>query len=214
MKQYQLYRCLECGNEVEVQVVGGGTLVCCGKEMEVVNENVTPVNLLKAFAGESQARNKYNFFADIARREGYNQIAEFFNEFAMNEHSHARMEFAAYNKIASGNEWENTAANLFKAASGERYEHATMYPEFAQIARDEGYGEISRLFSAIGKVEAEHERKYLELEQKLREQGFFASDKEEVWVCDVCGHVHRGSRAPGACPVCKAPQAHFKQIGL
>ncbi|MDR2033351.1 MAG: desulfoferrodoxin FeS4 iron-binding domain-containing protein [Helicobacteraceae bacterium] len=214
MKQYQIYRCSRCGNEVEIQKVGGGELICCGVEMEAVNQNVTPINLLKAFAGESQARNKYNFFAEIARKEGFNQIADFFNEFAFNEHNHAKMEFAAYNKLTWGDDWQKTAENLLYAAAGEKYEHTTMYPDFAKIAKEEGFDEIARLFTAIGKVEVEHEKKYLELEKKLREQGFFASEEEEIWVCDICGHVHRGKKAPGACAVCKAPQAHFKQIGL
>ncbi|MDR2639319.1 MAG: desulfoferrodoxin FeS4 iron-binding domain-containing protein [Helicobacteraceae bacterium] len=214
MKQYQTFRCDKCGNEVEVQKIGGGTLTCCGEPMRAVNELVTATNLLKAFAGESQARNKYNFFAEIARNEGFNQIADFFDEFAFNEHSHAKMEFALYNKIARGNDWEKTAANLLYAAAGERYEHTTMYPDFAKVAKEEGFDEAARLFNAIGKVEVEHEQKYLELEKLLREQGFFAGEDEEVWVCDICGHTHRGKKAPGACPVCKAPQGHFKRIGL
>ncbi|GHS90041.1 rubrerythrin [Campylobacterota bacterium] len=214
MKQYQVYKCAHCGIEVEVQKVGGGTLTCCGEAMQLVSEKVTPTNLLKAFAGESQARNKYNYFAKIAKAEGYHQIADFFNEFAMNEHYHAKLEFAAYNKLVRENDWEKTAANLLYAAAGEKYEHTTMYPDFAAIAKEEGYDEIARLFTAIGKVEVEHEKKYLLLEKKLREQGFFASEDEEVWVCGDCGHVHRGKKAPGACPVCKASQAHFKQIGL
>ena len=214
MKQYQTYRCPHCGIEVEVQKVGGGTLTCCGEAMELVNENVTPTNLLKAFAGESQARNKYNYFAEVARREGFNQIAAFFDEFAFNEHNHAKLEYALYHKLTHGNEWDNTAANLVAAAGGEKYEHTTMYPDFAKLAKDEGFDEAARLFNAIAKVEIEHEKKYVELEKKLKEQGFFGSDDEETWVCDICGHIHRGKKAPGACPVCKAPQAHYKQIGL
>ncbi|MDR1452220.1 MAG: desulfoferrodoxin FeS4 iron-binding domain-containing protein [Helicobacteraceae bacterium] len=214
MKQYQIYHCAKCGNEVEVQKAGGGTLACCGEAMQVVNENVTPTNLLKAFAGESQARNKYNFFAEVARGEGFNQIADFFDEFALNEYSHAKMEFALYNKIARGNDWDKTAANLLCAADGEKYEHTTMYPNFAAIAKEEGFDEAARLFGAIGKVEIEHEQKYLALEKKLTELGFFSGERDEIWICDVCGHTHRGKKAPGACLVCKASQAHFRQAGL
>ncbi|MDR0665404.1 MAG: rubrerythrin family protein [Helicobacteraceae bacterium] len=214
MKQYQTFRCAKCGNEAEIQKVGGGVLTCCGEPMQVVNENVTAVNLLKAFAGESQARNKYNFFAEIARKEGFNQIAAFFDEFAFNEHNHAKMEFAAYNRLTRGDDWEKTSANLLYAAAGERYEHTTMYPDFAKIAKEEGFDDIARLFNSIGKVEVEHEAKYLALENELRERGFFASESEEIWICDICGHVHRGKNAPKACLVCKAPQGHFKRIGL
>lgn len=214
MKKYQLYKCNKCGNEVEVQKVGGGTLVCCGEHMSVVNENVTATNLMKAFAGESMARNKYQFFAEIARNEGFRQIADFFEEFAHNEQSHAKMEFAAYNKLTRGDDWQNTAANLLYAAAGERYEHTTMYPEFAELAKEEGFDDIARLFRNIGKVEIDHEKKYLELEKKLREMGFFASEEDETWICEVCGHVHHGKKAPGACPVCKAPQGYYKQVGL
>lgn len=214
MKKYQLYACAKCGNEVEVQKVGSGKLSCCGEEMKAVNENVTATNLMKAFAGESMARNKYQFFAQIARDEGLRQIADFFEEFAHNEQSHARMEFALYNKMARGSDWEKTAANLLYAAAGERYEHTTMYPEFAALAKEEGFNDAARLFKAIGEVEVDHEKKYLELEKKLREQGFFASEDEEIWICEVCGHVHHGKKAPSACPVCKAPQGYYKQQGL
>ncbi len=214
MKKYQLYACEKCGNEVEVQKVGGGKLVCCNEAMKAVNENVTATNLMKAFAGESMARNKYQFFAQIARDEGFRQIADFFEEFAHNEQSHARMEFALYNKMTRGDDWESTAKNLLYAAEGERYEHTTMYPEFAALAKEEGFNEAARLFKAIGEVEVDHEKKYLELEAKLREQGFFASEEEETWICEVCGHVHKGKKAPKACPVCKAPQGYYKQKGL
>jgi rubrerythrin len=182
--------------------------------MKAVNEKVTPTNLMKAFAGESQARNKYNFFAGIARDEGLRQIADFFDEFAYNEHNHAKLEFAAHAKLTKGAEWGKTAENLLAAAAGENYEHTSMYPEFAQIAKEEGYDDIARLFTAIGKVEVEHEKRYKALEAKLREQGFFASEDEEAWVCDICGHIHYGKKAPGACTVCKATQGHFYQQGL
>ncbi len=214
MRQYETYRCGKCGNEVEVQKVGGGTLVCCGEEMECITENLTAVNLMKAFAGESMARNKYEFFADMAREEGWHRIAEHFNEAAMNEKYHAMAEFKTYNKLMYGIELHETLKNLDIAMAGENYEHTEMYPNFAKIAEEEGYKDIARLLKAISKVEVEHEREYNELKKCLEEEGFFESDEDEFWVCEVCGHVHRGKKAPKACPLCKAPQEYFKREHL
>ncbi len=211
MRQYETYRCNKCGNEVEVQSVGGGKLVCCGEEMECITENLTAVNLMKAFAGESQARNKYEFFADVAEEEGLHRIARFFREAAENEKYHARAEFKAYNKLVHGVELDNTKANLQYAADGERYEHETMYPNFAAIAKEENLKDIARLLSAIGKVEVEHEAEYLALKQALIDEGFFDSDQDEFYVCEVCGYVHKGKKPPKACPLCKAPQEYFKK---
>ncbi len=214
MRQYETYRCNKCGNEVEVQVVGGGTLVCCGEEMECITENLTAVNLMKAFAGESMARNKYEFFAEMALEEGWHRIAEHFKEAAMNEKYHAMAEFKTYNKLMYGIELHETLKNLDIAMAGENYEHTQMYPNFAKIAEEEGYKDIARLLKAIAKVEVEHEREYNELKKCLEEEGFFNSEEEEFWVCEVCGHVHRGKKAPKACPLCKAPQEYFKREHL
>jgi desulfoferrodoxin-like iron-binding protein len=214
MRQYETYKCKKCGNEVEVQNVGGGKLSCCGQEMECVTENLTAVNLMKAFAGESQARNKYQLFAEIAREEGWHAIAEHFMEAAENERYHAIAEFKAYHKMMDGSETEITLKNLDAAMAGENYEHTTMYPAFAKIAEEEGHADIARLFNAIAKVEVEHEREYKELQDVLKEEGFFDSEEEEVWVCEVCGHVHRGKKPPKACPLCKAAQEDFKREHL
>lgn len=211
MKQYQTYRCNKCGNEVEVQRVGGGTLVCCGEEMEMITENLTAVNLMKAFAGESQARNKYEFFAEVAYAEGLHRIARHFQEAADNEKYHAMAEFKAYNRLVHDIELDTTQKNLIYAADGERYEHEEMYPDFAAIAKEEGLDEIARLFRAIGKVEVEHEREYLELKAALEAEGFFNSEENELYICEVCGHVHRGKKAPKSCPLCKAGQEYFKK---
>ena len=211
MRQYETYRCNICKNEVEVQKVGGGTLVCCGEEMECITENLTAVNLMKAFAGESQARNKYEFFAEIAQKEGYHKIARFFQEAADNEKYHAMAEYKAYNRLINDMDLDTTAKNLKYAADGERYEHEEMYPNFAQIAKEEGFKEIARLFGAIGKVEIEHEKEYLELITALENEGFFNSDEEEEWVCEICGHIHRGKKAPNKCPLCKAGKEYFKK---
>lgn len=211
MKQYQSYKCEICGNEVEVQNVGGGTLTCCNQAMNLIEENVTATNLMKAFAGESMARNKYEFFSEVAKEEGLHKVADFFAEAARNEKYHAFAEFKAYNKLISDVELNTTIKNLIYAATGENYEHTVMYPNFANIAKDEGYDEISRLFKAIAKVEIEHEKEYLELKRVLEDDGFFESDTDEEWICEVCGHIHRGKKAPNACPLCKVPKEYFKK---
>ena len=214
MKQYQTYKCNKCGNEVEVQNVGGGTLVCCGQDMECITDNLTAVNLMKAFAGESMARNKYDLFADIAEDEGWHAIARHFREAAENEKWHARAEYKAYHKMIDGKELDTTLANLETGMAGENYEHTEMYPNFAAIAVEEGHKELARLFNAIAKVEVEHEREYVALKQAMEDDGFFESEDEEYWVCEVCGHVHRGKKAPKACPLCKVPQEYFKREHL
>lgn len=211
MKQYQTYKCNVCGNEVEVQNVGGGTLSCCGQNMKCITENLTAVNLMKAFAGESQARNKYEFFAEAAREEGLHRIARFFQEAANNEKYHAFAEFKAYNKLVNNIELDTTQKNLTYAADGEKYEHEIMYPNFADIATGEGLKELARMFTAIGKVEVEHEAEYLALKKALEEEGFFESEEIEEYVCEVCGHVHRSKKAPGACPLCKVGKEYFKK---
>ena len=212
MRQYETYKCNKCGNVVEVQNVGGGTLHCCGEAMEMVTTNLTAVNLMKAFAGESQARNKYEFFAKIAFDEGYHKIARFFQEAADNEKYHAIAEFKAYNKLVNDVELNTTKKNLQYAADGEKYEHEEMYPNFEEIAKQEGLKEIARMFKAIGKVEVEHEKEYLELKEALIAEGFLESDEEEEWICEICGHVHRGKKALKVCPVCKHPQEYQSRL--
>ena len=211
MRQYETYKCNKCGNEIEVQEVGGGTLVCCGEEMKCITENLTAVNLMKAFAGESQARNKYEFFADMAMEEGLHRIAKHFQEAANNEKYHAMAEYKAYNKLVKNIELDTTVKNLTYAADGERYEHEEMYPNFETIAKEEGLKDIARLFRAIGKVEVEHEAEYLELKKILEAEGFFHSEDTEEYICEVCGHVHRGKKAPTQCPLCKADKEYFKK---
>ena len=211
MRQYESYKCKICGNEIEVQHVGGGTLVCCNEEMECATDNLTAVNLMKAFAGESQARNKYEFFAEAAYAEGLHRIARHFQEAADNEKYHAMAEFKAFNRLTKDIELDSTQKNLMYAADGERYEHETMYPDFAQIAKEEGLNDIARLFRAIGKVEVEHEAEYLELKRILEAEGFFDSENSEEWICEICGHVHHGEKAPEKCPLCKADKEYFKK---
>lgn len=213
MKQYQTYKCNKCGNEVEVQKVGGGTLKCCGEAMECITTNLTIVNLMKAFAGESQARNKYEFFAEIARQEGFRDIAEHFQRAANNEKHHAQMEFALAHKMMDGEEFGNTIQNLGTARDGENYENVTMYPDFAAIAKEEGFSEAAALFKGIGKVEVEHENMYKELLHRLEHGGEFVSeDEDEEWICEICGHVHRGKKPPKVCPLCKYEEEYFSRL--
>ena len=215
MRQYETYKCSVCGNEVEVQHVGGGELHCCGKAMEMLTGDLTLVNLLKAFAGESQARNKYEYFAKVAQKEGFRDIADHFQRAANNEKQHAKLELALHNRMVGNcdTSFGDTVENLKIAIAGESYENLTMYPEFARIAKEEGHSEAARLFKAIGKVEVEHEAMYKELLRRLEAGEEFKSDnEEEEWICEVCGHIHRGKKPPEECPVCKHPQPYQSRL--
>lgn len=215
MRQYETYRCNTCGNEVEVQKIGNGTLTCCDQPMEMVTENLTLVNLMKAFAGESQARNRYEYFAKVAQKEGYRDIAAHFQRAADNEKTHAKLELALHNRMASGsdNNFGNTMENLQAAIDGENYEHTNMYPDFAKIAKEEGYDEAARLFKGIGKIEVEHEKMFLLMLGRMKNETVYADDLEDTaWICEVCGHIHYGKKALEVCPVCKHPQQYQSRL--
>ena len=215
MRRYESYRCSKCGNVVEVQNVGGGELHCCGEAMEMITENLTVVNLLKAFAGESQARNEYEYFAKVAIKEGYRDIAEHFQRAANNEKTHAKLELALSNRMINGSEesFGDTKENLQSAIDGESYENLSMYPDFAKIAKDEGEKEAETLFKGIGKIEAEHENMFKMLLDRLETDAEFTSDnEEEAWICEVCGHIHYGKKASKKCPVCKHPEEFFSRL--
>lgn len=215
MRQYETYRCNKCGNLIEVQNVGGGEIHCCGEAMEMVTESLTMVNLMKAFSGESQARNKYEYYAKVAQKEGFRDIAEHFQRAANNEKTHAKLELALRNRMASGtdNNFGDTAANLRDAIAGESYENLTMYPDFATVAKEEGAKEAAALFSGIGKIEVEHEKMYKMLLERLESGNeHLSDDDEEEWICEVCGHVHRGKKPPKVCPVCKHPQEYQSRL--
>jgi rubrerythrin len=170
---------------------------------------------MKAFAGESQARNKYEYFAKVAQKEGYRDIAEHFQRAANNEKVHAKLELALHNRISNSSEdsFGSTAQNLQMAIDGESYENTTMYPDFAKVAKDEGEGEASRLFSGIGKIEVEHERMFKMLLERLESDSEFISQEgEEAWICEVCGHIHYGKKALKVCPVCKHPQEYQSRL--
>ena len=161
-------------------------------------------NLKAAFAGESQARNKYTYFAKVARKEGYHYIAKIFEETAMNEMQHAKDEFKLLNGIG------DTLANLKAAMEGEHYETSEMYPTFAKEAEAEGNEEAARLFRAIAKVEKEHEERYKKLLALVESGNVFKRDKPIEWKCGKCGHVHTGEHPPEKCPSCKHPQEYFE----
>ncbi len=165
----------------------------------------TEANLMAAFAGESQARCKYTFYASKAKKEGYEQIASLFLETAENENQHAKLWF----KLLHGG-IADTAANLKDAAAGENYEWTDMYANFAKEAREEGFTHIANLFDGVAKIEEEHENRYLTLLKNVEDGKVFFKDGTVAWKCAKCGHIHVGNEAPGVCPVCAHPKAYFE----
>ncbi|NIU55910.1 MAG: rubrerythrin family protein [Phycisphaerae bacterium] len=180
----------------------------------------TEKNILTAFAGESQARNRYTYFASQAKKDGYVQISEIFTETADQEKEHAKRLF----KLLEGGEVEVAAAfpagvigttldNLKEAAAGENYEHTDMYPGFAKTAVEEGFEEIAEIFKAIAVAEKQHEKRYLALAANIANNTVFKKDKSVVWRCRNCGYLHEGDSAPEECPACDHAQAHFELLG-
>ena len=180
----------------------------------------TEKNLLTAFAGESQARNRYTYFASKAKKEGYVQISDIFTETANQEKEHAKRFF----KFLEGGEVEITGAfpsgvigttleNLKAAAAGEHYEHTEMYPGFAKVAREEGLNAVAAVFEAISVAEKQHEKRYVDLAANIEAGKVFKKDETETWRCRNCGYLHEGEEAPELCPACAHPQAHFELLG-
>jgi rubrerythrin len=180
----------------------------------------TEKNLLTAFSGESQARNRYTYFASKAKKEGYVQISEIFTETADQEKEHAKRLF----KFLEGGEVEITGAfpagvigttleNLKDSAAGEHYEQTEMYPEFAKTAREEGFDTIASVFEAIAVAEKQHEKRYVDLAANIEAGKVFKRDEKVTWRCRNCGYLHEGSEAPEVCPACDHPQAHFELLG-
>jgi len=165
----------------------------------------TEANLMAAFAGESQARNKYTYYASKAKKDGYVQISKIFEETAKNEEEHAKIWF----KLLHGGAVGPTEENLQDAAAGENYEWTEMYATFAKEAKEEGFDHIAFLFESVAKIEKEHEERYLKLLGNLKDGLVFSRDGEQIWVCSNCGHIHMGKAAPQMCPVCAHPQAYF-----
>lgn len=166
----------------------------------------TEKNLMDAFAGESQARNKYTYFASKAKKEGYEQIAAIFQETADNEKEHAKLWF----KLLCGGDIPTTAQNLADAAAGENFEWTDMYDRMAKEAKEEGFDHIAFLFEEVGKIEKEHEARYKKLLENVQDGKVFKAGEIKIWKCRNCGHIVVGTKAPAVCPVCAHPQAYFE----
>ncbi len=188
--------------------------------MKSIKGTRTEKNILAAFAGESQARNRYTYFASKAKKEGYVQISAIFQETADQEKEHAKRLF----KFLEGGEVEVTGSfpagtigtteeNLLASAGGEHYEHTEMYPSFAKIAREEGFEEIAVIFEAIAVAEKQHEARYRALAENIRAGRVFKRDEPVKWRCLNCGYIHEGTEAPERCPACDHPKAHFELLG-
>ncbi len=174
--------------------------------MKELKGSKTEANLAAAFAGESQARNKYTYYASAAKKEGYNQIAAIFEETAGNEKEHAKLWF----KLLHGNKVPDTATNLKDAADGENYEWTDMYATFAKEAKEEGFDSIAILFEGVAKIEKEHEERYRKLLESVEQGKVFTRNGVSVWKCTNCGHLHIAENAPEVCPVCAHPKAYFE----
>lgn len=185
--------------------------------MVKIKGSETEKNLLKAFAGESQARNRYTYFASVAKKEGYEQISAIFLETAENEKEHAKVFF----KFLEGGEVEivasypagmigDTASNLLAAAEGEKMEWGTLYPEFAKVAQKEGFSEIATAFIEIGEVEENHEKRYRTLREQVLKGTVFKRNEEVEWKCRNCGYIHHGKEAPELCPACNHPKSYYE----
>ncbi len=187
--------------------------------MASIKGSKTEKNILTAFAGESQARNRYSYFSKAAKKEGYVQIAAIFEETAEQERAHAKRLF----KFLEGGEVEISAAypagvigttleNLKDSAAGEHFEQSSMYPDFAKVAEEEGFGAIAAAFKSIAVAERHHERRYLALAANIEAGRVFKRGEEVSWVCKKCGYVHKGKEAPGVCPACQHPQAYYELL--
>lgn len=179
------------------------------ERMEVQMElkgSKTEANLMAAFAGESQARNKYTFFAEKAKQDGYQQISDLFAETAHNERAHAELWFTKL----QGGALKGTPENLAAAAEGERYEWTEMYAEFAETAKEEGFKDIAALFEMVGRIESAHERRFVKLLENIQQGKVFSGTENSVWICLNCGYIYTGKQPPQKCPVCGKPQAYFQ----
>lgn len=168
----------------------------------------TEQNLMAAFAGESQARNKYDYYSSQAKKEGYVQISNIFAETAKNEKEHAKLWF----KLLEGGKIKSTVENLAAAAAGENYEWTDMYATFAKEAREEGFDDIAEVLEGVGKIEKHHEERYLALLKNINDDSVFSKEDETVWICTNCGHIHVGNEAAKLCPVCNHAQAYFEVL--
>ncbi len=167
----------------------------------------TEKNLMAAFTGESEARNKYTYFASKAKKDGYVQISKIFEETANNEKEHAKIWFKILHEGIG-----TTEQNLEIAAQGEAYECQNMYPEFARQAKEEGFDKIAELFEMVAKIECEHEARYRKLLENIKKGVVFSKEEDTIWQCSNCGHIYIGKKAPEKCPVCDHPQSYFEKL--
>lgn len=165
----------------------------------------TVAAILEAFAGESQARNKYDYFAKVARKQGHQKLGDFFEETARNEMEHAKLLFKLINGIG------DTKDNLKAAAEGENYEHTSMYPGFAEIAKEEGFNDAELLFKKLAPIEKHHEERFKRLLKELEDETLYSSEDKIAWICQKCGNIHYSKTAPDKCPVCNHPQGYFEK---
>ena len=213
------YKCSVCGyvHETDTPITDDFKCPICkqpASAFDLIEEAAAPVNpyagtkteanLQTAFAGESQARNKYTYFAEVAKREGYEQLAAIFLQTADNEKIHAKLWFTELGGIG------DTEANLLAAAEGENYEWTDMYEEFAKTAEEEGFTEIAKKFRGVAAIEKHHEERYRKLLKNIEDEVVFSKDGESIWICRNCGHVVVGKKAPDVCPVCAHPQSFFE----
>jgi rubrerythrin len=190
--------------------MSGFVIIATSKEVRTMGRftgTQTEKNLKEAFSGESQARNKYTYYASKAKKDGFEQIAALFTETAENEKEHAKIWFKL---LQEGGDIAGTAANLKDAAAGENYEWTDMYAGFEKTAREEGFTDVAELFKMVGAVEKTHEERYLKLLANVEGGLVFSRDGDMIWECGNCGHIHVGKAAPELCPVCKHPKAYFK----
>lgn len=166
----------------------------------------TEVNLMEAFAAESQARNNYTFYANVAKRDGYEQIAALFEETARNEMEHAEIWY----KVLNGGSFQKTKENLSAAAQGEAFEHTEMYPAYAKVAKEEGFDRIAALFELVAEIEKTHEERFRALLTNVKDGLVFSKAGDAIWQCRACGHIHIGKTAPAVCPVCEHKQSYFQ----
>ena len=167
----------------------------------------TEQNLMAAFAGESEARNKYTYYASKAKKDGYEQIAFIFEETANNESEHAKIWY----KLLNGGSIDSTPNNLLTSADSEHYEWTDMYSEFAEVAREEGFDQIADLFLGVGRIEKEHEKRYRKLLKNIDDKLVFNSESDTIWICRNCGHVHIGDKSPEVCPICSHSKSFFER---
>ena len=211
------YRCTVCGYIHEGELPEGFTCPVCRQPASVFEKveevtagnhpyvgTKTEKNLQEAFAGESQARNKYTYFANVASREGYDQLSEIFLKTARNEQEHARIWYQELGNIG------NTAENLLHAAEGENYEWTDMYDRFAKDAEEEGFHDLAERFRKVAAIEKSHEERYRALLKNVEMQQVFEKGEQMMWECRVCGHLVMGTKAPDVCPVCKMSQSYFE----